>query len=179
MSSEKTKLELAQQRIAELEKQLSQLIVSTPAVGAVIFNKNRQILVGIKNGAGQLVQGSVDPEDMGDTQRALYREIYEEVGLRKDQLMLVGNAYEQVVYPLKDVGRYPNATHRALMWSCLCVKDANVVLSPDAREFDGGVQWMSVDEFLAGCAEHKKDMYVYVLSIFSHAISGPRLQAGG
>lgn len=144
-------------------------VLYRPNVAAIILNEKGEMLVaqrsGIKN-AWQFPQGGVDP---GETfEEALFREVYEEIGVRADLLELLerkgGYRYEFPKSRLK-YGIYGG--QEQVYYLCRFLgRDKDISLNQKCREFDRW-RWIMPDKFDMGWVpKFKKEVYRNVLKDF-------------
>jgi putative (di)nucleoside polyphosphate hydrolase len=137
-----------------------------PNVAAILQRENGKIWIGERidqKGAWQFPQGGVDPGE--SLEEALYREVWEEVGVRKKQLEILqskgGYRYE-----------YPNG-HKKGAYSgqeqtyYLCrVKKGHVTIATENPEFRSG-RWINPEDFqISWLPQFKKETYRQVLQDF-------------
>ena len=150
------------------------VFLSTTVVGAVIISNQQDgiyVLAGKKGQHWQLPQGSDDPNDNENFQTAVYREILEETGIKKTDIMHIQTAYQTVSYHMKSHGRIPHAQVRSVKWFLFAIKNmTDINLTPDIREFEE-LDWIPWPEFMEKCAPHKRKMYMFVERFFYHYLT--------
>ena len=142
-------------------------------VGIVLTNGERRLFWARRVGrAGwQFPQGGLQP---GETpEQALYRELGEEVGLRKEQVELLGSTRDWLRYRLPE--RYqrrdklPLCIGQKQRWFLLRFKDEDSAVrldGSDSPEFDDW-RWVDYWEPLAGVIFFKRAVYREALSELS------------
>ena len=146
-------------------------------VGIVICNRKGQLLWArrIRQNSWQFPQGGVDP---GETpEEAMYRELYEELGLKKDEVVLIGSSKSWLRYRLpKRLVRWnekPVCIGQKQKWFLLMLrKDRQKHIEFDRRghpEFDGW-RWVSYWYPVRQVVAFKRDVYRMVLSECSQIV---------
>lgn len=133
-------------------------------VVAVVRNSSDEVLVFERSdvpGAWQLPQGGVDVgEAPGD---AIWRELGEETGLGADDVDLVAEHAEWVVYEFPaEVRRDGKRLGQAQRWYTFRVKADVVVPTPDQVEFVNW-QWVRADWLVDHVVEFRREAYRRVL----------------
>ena len=137
-----------------------------PNVAAILQRKNGKIWIGERidrKGAWQFPQGGVDSGE--SVKDAMYREMWEEVGVERDQLKIIsskdGYRYK---YPS---GRKKGSYSGQEQTYYLCrVKNTHVNIATAHPEFQSG-QWIEPNEFdLAWLPKFKQETYRKVLKDF-------------
>ncbi|MEM7078011.1 MAG: RNA pyrophosphohydrolase [Pseudomonadota bacterium] len=137
-----------------------------PNVGIVVANDVGQVLWARRVGghdAWQFPQGGIHdgetPED------ALFRELHEEVGLRSDQVTILGRTRGWLRYRLPRRLRRHNSTpgfvgqkQKWFLLRMLCDDDAIDFNAVDKPEFDG-FTWVSYYYPLNSVVDFKRDVY--------------------
>lgn len=121
-----------------------------PNVGIVLFNRSRQVLWArrSRHDGWQFPQGGIEH---GETlEEAAFRELFEEVGLRPDNVELVGRTQNWLRYDVPGSLRSRNASFRGQkqVWFLMrmLAGDSEICLDhSDAPEFD---HWQWVDYWL-------------------------------
>jgi putative (di)nucleoside polyphosphate hydrolase len=151
-----------------------------PNVGIVLLNANNQVFWGkrIRQHSWQFPQGGIDP---GETpEQAMYRELWEEVGLQQEHVQLIGRTKDWLRYhvPEQWVRREWRGTYKGQkqIWFALrlLAKDHAVNLRATHKpEFDAwrwADYWVDLDSVI----EFKRDVYDKAL-IELHPIIGKSL----
>lgn len=142
-------------------------------VGVVIVNRKAECLWGRRTGqasAWQFPQGGIDQDE--SEQQAMYRELYEELGLRPADVAILGKTQEWLYYRIppqfRRAGTNPVCIGQKQKWfllQLLC-EDSRVKLDTCLpAEFDC---WRWVDYWypLTTVVSFKKDIYSQVLEEF-------------
>lgn len=137
-----------------------------PNVCMVVVNDNQQVLLAERiEGGWQFPQGGIDSDE--SPKEAMYRELYEEVGLRKEHTKLKGHSEEWFEYTIPEDLR-PNTpsfgkttTGQRQRWYLLRLIaddvfiDLNVSKHPEFKQW----RWVSYWHPLDCVIEFKKDVY--------------------
>lgn len=154
-----------------------------PNVGIVICNRSGQVLWArrIRQNSWQFPQGGVDSGE--SPENAMYRELYEELGLTKNDVTLLACTKFWLKYRLpKRLVRWnekPLCIGQKQKWYLLCLnKDKSEHIEFNRKghpEFDDW-RWVSYWYPVRQVVAFKRDVYRQVLSIFSQiALFGPHL----
>ena len=142
-------------------------------VGIALFNSNGDVFVGERTdtpGAWQMPQGGIDsgeePLDAG------YRELYEETGVRKDQVELLelSPIVTQYTFP-KDIKGHPiynSHLGQRQNWVAFRFKgdDSDVdIFAHDEKEFSQW-RWTPLPSIVDTIVEFKKETYSQVIEMF-------------
>lgn len=141
-------------------------------VGIMIANARRELLMArrVRRPAWQFPQGGIDP---GETpEQALWREVYEEVGLGPDQLSLLGQTRDWLHYRLPQRllrQGVPQCIGQKQKWFLLRLEDEEARPSFDRGprpEFDG-YRWVSFWQAAREVVVFKRDVYRAALREFA------------
>lgn len=148
-----------------------------PNVGIVLLNARNQVFWGkrIRQHSWQFPQGGIDP---GETpEQAMYRELWEEVGLQAEHVQLIGRTKDWLRYhvPEQWVRREWRGTYKGQkqIWFALrmVAKDHAVNLRATAKpEFDAwrwADYWIDLDSVI----EFKRDVYDKALNELHRVIT--------
>ena len=142
-----------------------------PNVGIVLCNENDQVFWAQRSGqtGWQFPQGGIQKQE--DPKVAMFRELYEEVGLRKNHVEMIGRTQEWLYYELPS--QYQRADNRKSqfkgqkqLWFLLrlvgCDQDVRLDCAPNP-EFE---DWCWVDYWqpVEHVIEFKRDVYKQALS---------------
>lgn len=133
-------------------------------VGIMVANSRRELLMGrrIRRSSWQFPQGGIDPGE--SPVEALWREIWEEFGLTRTQLRLLGKTSGWLHYRLPQ--RFlrsgtPRCVGQKQKWFLLQLRDENVRPRFDRgprQEFDGA-RWMAPERCVSAVVAFKRDVY--------------------
>jgi putative (di)nucleoside polyphosphate hydrolase len=141
----------------------------------MLMNDTKNIFVGQRYdtpNAWQMPQGGIDP---GESPRdALFRELYEETGLSKDDVDLLVESTEWFSYDFPQAlsvrlwnGKFIGQTQQ---WFLLKLKHADmqkITLNTHTPEFTAW-QWVDRAQLVDLIVDFKKDMYQKVIDHFAH-----------
>lgn len=142
-------------------------------VGILLINDDNQVFLAKRYGedAWQLPQGGIDKDE--DEVDALYRELYEEVGLGKDDVIVIAKTPKWLRYRLpKGVNNNSNFVGQKQIWFLLKINcpDEKIKLDGfDEIEFDNYSwvdYWRPVDEVIS----FKKAVYEDMLKAFAPVV---------
>ncbi|RTZ58854.1 MAG: RNA pyrophosphohydrolase [Gammaproteobacteria bacterium] len=135
-----------------------------PNVGIIVTNTNKEVLWARRSGhdGWQFPQGGVKSNE--STEQALFRELYEEIGLKKNHVEIVGRTRDWLHYDLP--GRYQRSNSRGFrgqkqIWFLLRLicSDSKVNLRRCSRpEFDAW-RWTHYWRPLKEIVSFKRDVY--------------------
>ena len=139
-------------------------------VGIILCNANNKLLVCRRNreNSWQFPQGGF--EDHETSENAMYRELYEEIGLKNDDVQILGKTKGWLKYDLPR--KYQRKTNNQLcigqkqIWFLLRLisEDSNInLLSSEKPEFDSW-KWVDKDEPLKMVIDFKKNVYTEAIS---------------
>lgn len=145
-----------------------------PNVGMVVFNQDGKLLVGERyqfQGAWQFPQGGIDEGEEPD--KAALRELYEEVGISKPELVAIYPEWIFYDFPpnLKLYGKMADYKGQMQKWYLYYWNHpaSNCNLDIHEREFKQ-VQFMEWDLIQNSIVEFKKDVYKRLESDFKPKI---------
>jgi putative (di)nucleoside polyphosphate hydrolase len=136
-----------------------------PNVGIVLLNAHNQVFWGkrIRQHSWQFPQGGIDPGE--NPEQAMYRELWEEVGLQREHVQLIGRTKDWLRYhvPEQWVRREWRGTYKGQkqIWFALrlVAKDHAIDLRATAKpEFDAwrwADYWVDLDSVI----EFKRGVY--------------------
>lgn len=142
-----------------------------PGVGACIFNNDNKVFVAERldiPGAWQLVQGGIDEGE--DPDIALYRELLEETGIKKENLALIAKSKEWITYDFpKGAGFFKGKyIGQKQLWYALHFlgddKDINLNYThhPEFSRF----KWVDLTEIEQFAVDFKKALYRKIIKEF-------------
>lgn len=137
-------------------------------VGAVIVNRQGQVLALERAripGAWQMPQGGWEMSETAE--EAIYREVEEETGLRRDQLELVGRHPEPLVYELPPEWRTSKTgLGQVLYWYLLRLRGGEDELTlPPEGEFRSWA-WLPMEEIIKSTAPFRQALYQRLQTAF-------------
>ena len=158
-----------------------------PNVGIVITNAQGQLLWARRVGgqdAWQFPQGGINDDE--SPEQALYRELYEEVGLRKKDVKIIARTRGWLRYRLPKRllrhGSNPLCIGQKQKWFLLQLTSGESAISLDDNggkaEFDGW-RWVSFWYPLDQVVSFKRDVYRRALKELSLAHAALETQAAG
>ena len=141
-------------------------------VGMMILNSNKEILVGRRldhpSGYWQMPQGGID--DNENPKEAVWREMLEEIGTNKAELIKVSNQW--INYDI------PSETLKTLPWGDIYIgqtqkwfaflflgEDKDINVGTDNPEFSEW-KWARMDSIVDSIVPFKRDVYVKILEEF-------------
>jgi putative (di)nucleoside polyphosphate hydrolase len=143
-----------------------------PNVGMVICNRQKQLFWAKRSGmtAWQFPQGGIHPGE--DLDEAMYRELYEEVGLHPDDVVILGQTEEWVKYLFgseKTTSRGETYVGQKQIWFLLQLispDDYINIAATEHQEFDA---WKWVDFWypVEHIVEFKREIYQDTLTQFA------------
>ena len=146
-----------------------------PCVGIVLLNAEGHVFVGerLDNlGAWQFPQGGIDPGE--DIETALWRELMEETGTDKAELLRVSEETTRYDLPNHLIGQLWNGAFRGQEqhWAALRFtgEDAHIdINSFDPPEFNAW-KWVALDQTLDLIVPFKRETYEKVIAMFEDLI---------
>jgi putative (di)nucleoside polyphosphate hydrolase len=138
-------------------------------VGIILVNADNKLLLGGRVGAKgwQFPQGGINPDE--SPQQAMYRELREEIGLREEQVEVLGATREWLKYRLPE--RYirrncePLCIGQKQIWFLLrtrCGEDAFCLDDTDAPEFEDW-RWVKYWQPVREVIYFKRQVYTKAL----------------
>ena len=141
-------------------------------VGMMILNSNKEILVGRRldhpSGYWQMPQGGID--DNENPKDAVWREMMEEIGTNKAELIKISNQW--INYDI------PSETLRTLPWGDIYIgqtqkwfaflflgEDNDINVGTDNPEFSEW-KWARMDSIVDSIVPFKRDVYAKILEEF-------------
>jgi len=141
-------------------------------VGMMILNSNKEILVGRRldhpSGYWQMPQGGID--DNENPKEAVWREMLEEIGTNKAELIKISNQW--INYDI------PSETLRTLPWGDIYIgqtqkwfafdflgEDDDINVGTDNPEFSEW-KWSRMDSIVDSIVPFKRDVYAKILEEF-------------
>ena len=148
-----------------------------PNVGIVLLNHHNQVFWGkrIKQHSWQFPQGGIDPGE--NPEQAMYRELWEEVGLQQEHVQIIGRTEDWLRYNVPDhwVRREWRGTYKGQkqIWCALrlLARDHAINLrATNKPEFDAW-RWANYWVDLDSVIEFKRGVYEQALTILHPMIS--------
>lgn len=143
-----------------------------PCVGIALFNERGQVFVGerLDNlGAWQMPQGGVDAGE--DIRAAAMRELKEEVGTDKAEIIRVSDEPLRYDLPADRVPKFWNGRYRGQeqVWVAMRFtgSDADIILDSHSEPEFGQWQWVDLDKTVDLIVPFKRELYSRVATIFS------------
>ncbi len=141
-------------------------------VGMMILNSNKEILVGRRldhpSGYWQMPQGGID--DNENPEEAVWREMLEEIGTNKAELIKISNQW--INYDI------PSETLKTLPWGDIYIgqtqkwfaflflgEDNDINVGTDNPEFSEW-KWSRMDSIVDSIVPFKRDVYAKILEEF-------------
>lgn len=145
-------------------------------VGVVVVNESGQFFLGKRIGAHawQFPQGGIDE---GETpEQALYRELYEETGIKKEKVEILSVSSKWLVYHIPHVYQRSNKKYDGAMqkWFLLKFSGTNEDINLDVfnhAEFDGW-KWADQKTAVTSVVRFKKAVYESIFNEFSDILKG-------
>ena len=141
-------------------------------VGLIVLDQNNQLLICRRKGkkTWQFPQGGIDADE--SPIKAAYRELYEEVGIKKNQVKIIQNSKHWYRYDLpekykpwpKSLKNFKGQTQKWYMLKANAELEINL-LNEVPQEFVE-YKWSSYLHALASVVPFKQDVYRNVLSEF-------------
>ena len=145
-------------------------------VGIMIFNQNKEILVGKRidhpSGFWQMPQGGID--DNENPEEAVWREMMEEIGTNKAKLIKISNQW--ISYDI------PKATLKTLPWGKKYIgqtqkwfafqftgKNSDINVGTENPEFSEW-KWAKIDSIVDNIVPFKRNVYSKILDEFKNII---------
>ncbi len=145
-------------------------------VGLVIFQSDKKIFTGRRldnTSAWQMPQGGMDENEV--PLETAYREMFEETGISKDKVSLVGNTKKWYRYDLPSEiqsrfwgGKYRGQSQKWFLFEFIG-KDTDINISSKTPEFCEW-RWSSIDDLIEKIVPFKMELYKKVLEEFKHQL---------
>lgn len=147
-------------------------------VGIILMNNQQELFLGKRAGlsdAWQFPQGGVYKHELPE--QALYRELWEEIGLSPTDVKMLGKTQDWLKYELPESmiqqGRLPLCKGQKQQWFLLKLLSSDRQISLDnmrSREFD---EWRWVDYWhpLSKVISFKKEVYYQALKEFAPLVT--------
>lgn len=142
-------------------------------VGIILINKDKQIFVGkridTRVGGWQMPQGGID--DGEDPEQAVLRELEEEVGTNKVEI--IASSKDWFHYDLPDdlIGKMWSGKYRGQQQKWFVLKflgdDKDINLSTEIPEFEN-FKWVMPDELVDMIVSFKKELYKNITKEFKN-----------
>lgn len=139
------------------------------AIGAVILDKNNNLLAFQRNDFPESFQGIEGGVDNDEPINALYRELWEEIGLNKDDYNILGETKDFIKYLFKPEKRIENFIGQEKKFYLIKLnKNVNFKYDnmPNEIEFRG-YKISKPKDFLNEVPEFKREMYNVVFKEFN------------
>lgn len=144
-------------------------------VGACIFNKDNKVLVAERldlPGAWQLMQGGIDEGEQ--PQKALFREILEELGIKENQLEIIGQASHWLSYDFPHEAYAFNGQYKgqSQLWFALRFlgEDKDIDLNYSSHPEFSQIKWVELKELSSLAVDFKKHIYEAIIAEFKGLI---------
>jgi len=139
-----------------------------PAVGMMLINGNNKVFVGqrcdTRSPAWQMPQGGIGPHE--DTDQAMLRELQEEIGTRKVEIIVKSKTWYKYDLPESLAGRLWNGRFKGQqqIWYALRFRgqDEDINIHTYHPEFCAW-KWVEKEELLDLIIPFKRDLYSRVL----------------
>ena len=148
-----------------------------PCVGIFLLNSNNGIFVGERldtPDAWQMPQGGIDEGEKPE--EALYRELYEETGIKRDKVEILSVSQKWLVYHIPHVYQRFNKKYDGAMQKWFLLKfiginsDVNLNAFSHA-EFDGW-KWADKKTAITSVVRFKKAVYESIFDEFADVLKG-------
>ena len=141
-------------------------------VGIMILNKDKEILVGRRldhpSGFWQMPQGGID--DNENPEDAVWREMMEEIGTNKAELIKVSNQWVRYEIPAETLKtlpwgkKYIGQTQKWFAFQFVG-EDSDINVGTDDPEFSEW-KWTKIDSIVDNIVPFKRDVYSTILKEF-------------
>ena len=141
-------------------------------VGMMILNANKEILVGRRldhpSGYWQMPQGGIDDDE--NPKEAVWREMLEEIGTNKAELIKISNQWINYDIPPETLKTLPwghqyiGQTQKWFAFDFLG-KDSDINVGTDSPEFSEW-KWSRMDLIVGSIVPFKRDVYSKILEEF-------------
>ena len=148
-------------------------------VGLVIFQSDKEIFTGRRldnTSAWQMPQGGMDENEV--PLETAYREMFEETGISKDKVALVGITKKWYRYDLPSEiqsrfwgGKYRGQSQKWFLFKFIG-EDTDINISTKMPEFCEW-RWSSIDDLIEKIVPFKMELYKKVLEEFKHKLKIP------
>ena len=148
-------------------------------VGLVIFQSDKKIFTGRRldnTSAWQMPQGGMDENEV--PLETAYREMFEETGISKDKVSLVGITKKWYRYDLPSEiqsrfwgGKYRGQSQKWILFKFIG-EDTDINISTKMPEFCEW-RWSSIDDLIEKIVPFKMELYKKVLEEFKHLLKIP------
>jgi putative (di)nucleoside polyphosphate hydrolase len=148
-------------------------------VGLVIFQSDKKIFTGRRldnTSAWQMPQGGMDENEV--PLETAYREMFEETGISKDKVSLVGITKKWYRYDLPSEiqsrfwgGKYRGQSQKWFLFEFIG-EDTDINISSKTPEFCEW-RWSSIDDLIEKIVPFKMELYKKVLEEFKHQLKIP------
>ena len=145
-------------------------------VGLVIFQSDKKIFTGRRldnTSAWQMPQGGMDENEV--PLETAYREMFEETGISKDKVSLVGITKKWYRYDLPSEiqsrfwgGKYRGQSQKWFLFEFIG-EDTDINISTKTPEFCEW-RWSSIDDLIEKIVPFKMELYKKVLEEFKHQL---------
>ena len=146
-------------------------------VGLVIFQSDKKIFTGRRldnTSAWQMPQGGMDENEV--PLETAYREMFEETGISKDKVSLVGITKKWYRYDLPSEiqsrfwgGKYRGQSQKWFLFEFIG-EDTDINISTKTPEFCEW-RWSSIDDLIEKIVPFKMELYKKVLKEFKHHLT--------
>lgn len=140
-----------------------------------LFNKDGKVFVGERldyPGAWQMPQGGVD--DGEDTHKAFFRELREEIGTDKAEILRIMNEKLRYDLPPRLLGKLWDGKYRGQEQTWVAARftgtDADIKIDAHMPAEFGRWQWVKLDEVIDLIVPFKRDTYRTVIEAFQDLI---------
>jgi putative (di)nucleoside polyphosphate hydrolase len=153
-----------------------------PCVGIMLLNAQSMIWLGRRfndfvtderHRRWQMPQGGIDSGE--DARDAVFRELYEETGIRSAEIIGESNNWISYDLPLEAVGRALGGRYRGQTQKWFAMRftgdESEINLAPEggSPEFDAW-KWAAANEVLDEIVAFKRETYEAVLKEFAHLL---------
>lgn len=142
-----------------------------PCVGVALFNKDGKVLVGQRidtPGAWQMPQGGINPDE--DIEIAMLRELKEEIGTDKAELLHIGPKKLHYDLPPEMQTRMWGGKYRGQEQTWVAARftgeDSDIVLDADDHPEFSAWQWVDLDKTVELIVPFKRETYRKVIEMF-------------
>ena len=145
-------------------------------VGMMILNANKEILVGRRldhpSGYWQMPQGGIDDDE--NPKEAVWREMLEEIGTNKAELIKISNQWINYDIPPETLKTLPWGHHyigQTQKWFAFDFlgKDSDINVGTDSPEFSEW-KWSRMNSIVDSIVPFKRDVYSKILEEFKYLL---------